>query len=410
MTLSVREPQPWVPGTTHHSGLIVSVDPPAPSLDDLLDGAVSTTILGPAGHRVTVSVALLGKQDEIASTDVVGTFNLPVSADEWQNGVSRLLANEETAWKYLESNSGRMGVRGEELGEFILRLDRDVKPVRWICHRVHGAMVIRLVEDTGTAEPPICEFFSFQRPAQGQPLEVGILSKGLPIESPGGLFQARRGEFRVSLIVSAPQIKSGLQGLGLEPDLGDFHIAPKTIQAALELGLMWIEARLAGPLAKLRRAQVVNALLWRIYAHWCGQRWAEAESACRSKLTPALADHLQRSIGGSPGFASVLRRDFQRMDANTETGKVWFADTANRYGVSSNRGLCEFALQFASQPHLICRMSYLTSDVEGTSILAGLLSDLADHPILLRGARFVSLLSASENPLAEGVWLPRWKW
>ena len=97
------------------------------------------------------------------------------------------------------------------------------------------------------------------------------------------------------------------------------------------------------------------------------------------------------------------------MDANIETGKEWFADTANRYGVSSNRGLCEFALQFASQPHLICRMSYLTNLVEGTSILAGLLDDLADHPILLRGARFVSLLSASENPLAEGVWLPRWK-
>ena len=378
VALSVREPQPWVPGTTHHSGLIVSVEPPAPSLDDFLDGAVSTTILGPAGHRVTASISLLGKQDEIANTDVVGTFNLPVSADEWRSGASRLLANEETAWRYLESNSARIVVRGEELGEFILRLDRDVKPVRWICNRVHGAMVIRLVEDTGTAEPPICEFFSFQRPVQCQPLDAQLLSRGFTIESPGGLFQARKGEFRGSLIVSVPQIKSGLQGLGLEPNLGNLQIAPNTIQAALEFGLMWVEARLAGPLAKLRRAQVVNALLWRIYAHWCGQKWAEAESACRSRLTPALADQLQRSIGGSPGFASVLRRDFQRMDANTETGKEWFADTANRYGVSSKRGLCEFALQFASQPHLICRKPYLTSAVDGIPILARLLGDLAD--------------------------------
>lgn len=400
VALSVRLPQPWVPGTTHHSGLIVSVEPPAPSLDDFLDGAVSTTILGPAGHRVTASVALLGKQDETTSVDLVGNLNLPVSANEWQNGVSRLLANEETGWKYLESNSARIVVRGEELGEFILRLDRDVKPVRCICHSVRGAMVIRLVEDTGTADPPICEFFSFQRPVQGQPLDVGLLSKGLTIESPGGLFQARKGEFRSSLVVSAPQPKGSLQSLGIEPNLGDFSVAPYTIQAALDLSLLWIEARLAGPLAKLRRAQVVNALLWSIYARWCGQKWAEAESACRSTLAPTLVDQLQRLIGGSPGFAAVLRRDFQRMETNTESGKEWFADTANRYGVSTDRGLCEFALQFASQPHLLLRIP----------ILPVLLNDLAKQPILMRGARFVSLLSFGENPLTEGVLLPRWKW
>lgn len=400
VALSVREPQTWVPGTTHHSGLIVSVEPPAPSLDDFLDGIVSATILGPAGHRVTASVALLGKQDENACVDLVGNLNLPVSANEWQHGVSRLLANEETAWKYLENNSARLIVRGEELGEFILRLDREVKPVRWIYHRVRGAMVIRLVEDTGTADPPICELFNFQRPVHGQTLDLDLLSKGSPIKSPGGLFLARKGAFRSSLVVSAPLPKGSLQSLGFEPSLDDFSVASNTMQDALDLILLWIDARLAGPLAKLRRAQVVNALLWRIYAHWCGPRWAEAELACRAKLAPALADQLQRLIGGSPGFAALLRRDFQRMDTNIEAGKEWFADTANRYGVSADRGLCEFALQFASQPHLLQRIP----------ILPVLLNDLAKQTILMRGARFVSLLSASEIPLTEGVLLPRWKW
>src|SRR5262249_53660913 len=58
VTLDVREPEPWVPGTTSHSGLTVLFEPENPSLDDFWGGRVSLTVLGPADHQVSCEMRL----------------------------------------------------------------------------------------------------------------------------------------------------------------------------------------------------------------------------------------------------------------------------------------------------------------------------------------------------------------
>jgi len=402
VTLSVREPQPWVPGTTHHSGLFVAIDPPIPSLDEFLEGNVSATILGPAGHRVSCFLTLFGKLGEDILTDSIGIFDLPVTAEDWHKSISLLLASDENAWTYLESTSGQLVIKGDELGQFVLRMERGVSPLRWICRSHHGATTVRLVEDTGTIEPADCRYSGFQRPAQAQPLNNELVLAGHNALSPGGLFEARKGEFKSAVIVSPPETIKGLQGILVEPDLCDLQTGADQIQKTCDLLRVWIEAKLAGPLAGMRRGRVASCILSRIYEPVCGRRWIEAESQCGSRPSPDSIMQLQRSIGALPGFGAILRRDFQRMDANTLLGTEWFADSANRYNVSADRGLCEFALRFAGQPHLL-------SDLP-PPILPMMLADIAKQPVLLRAARFVAVLSASENPAVSGVVLPRWKW
>ena len=107
-------------------------------------------------------------------------------------------------------------------------------------------------------------------------------------------------------------------------------------------------------------------------------------------------------MGGSPGFAVVLRRDCGKTEAGTGPGTEWFAEVAARYQVSSDKGLCEFALQLASHPHHLLLVP--------KPILEGLLSDMQDKTVLMRGARLVALLSATQNPGFVGAVLPRWKW
>lgn len=403
VTLDVREPEPWIPGTTSHPGLAISVDPPDPTLDMFWDGEVGVSILGPHGHNVTCAVSLATPNGKELLSEQIGSFELPVTTEEWLKKLSHFVSAESRAWTYLEAASGRFLIRGDGFGEYTLRLERNVKPVRWVCRSVNHVTTVRLIDDTGREDGAACRFFSLRRPAEPMPLDTLAVLTGLEISSPGGLFEARHAELTDTMIVSMPKIEGGFQGLVVEPDLHD--IDGDTIQVfdILDLLRLWSETRLLGPLASMRRKRIVERLANRLYSRLCGRRWSEAEAAY---LSNPQSEHglkqLERLVGGSPGFAVVLRRECGRMEVGTGPGTQWYAEVAARYQVSSDRGLCEFALQLASHPHHLLLVP--------NPILERLLSDTRDKTVLLRGARFLALLSAAKDPGFAGPVLPRWKW
>jgi hypothetical protein len=90
------------------------------------------------------------------------------------------------------------------------------------------------------------------------------------------------------------------------------------------------------------------------------------------------------------------------MDAGTGLGTQWFAEVAVRYQVCLEHGLCEFALQLASQPHQLLLLP--------EPILDGLLREIKEKIALLRGARLLALLAVTKNSGLSGNALPRWKW
>ena len=403
ITLEVREPEPWIPGTTSHPGLAISVDPPDPSLDMFWEGDVGVSILGPAGRHITCAITLATLSGKEVLSEQISTFELPVTAQEWQKKFSQFVNTESRAWTYLEAASGRFLIKGDELGEHALRLERNVKPVRWVCRSAHHVTNARLIDDSGREGGAVCRFFSLRRPAEPVSLDTQSVLAGYQVPSPGGLFEARSGELADTMIVSLPQIERGFQGLVIEPDLQDIDGDSFPIVHVLELLRVWSEARILGPLVGIRRRRVVERILNRLYSRLCGHRWAEAEAAYLSnpQSEPELRQ-LERLVGGSPGFVAILRRDQTKIEVSTGPGAEWFADVAARYQVCSEKGLCEFALQLASHPHNLILVP--------RPVLDALLSDIKDKTILLRGARFLALLSVSASPGFAGGALPRWKW
>lgn len=403
VTLDVREPEPWIPGTTSHPGLAISVDPPDPSLDMFWDGDVGVSILGPPGHHVTCAIHLATPSGKELLSERIASFELPVTAEEWLKKFSQFVSAESRAWTYLEAASGRFLIHGDELGEYTLRLERDVKPVRWVCRSINHVTTVRLIDDTGRDDGATCRFFSLRRPAEPMALDTPTVLAGLEASSPGGLFEARHGELADTMIVSMPKIEGGFKGLVIEPDLHDIDGDTVPVIDILDLLRLWSEARLLGPLAGMRRRRVEERIANRLYSRLCGRRWSEAETAYLSNLhSETELKQLERQVGGSPGFAVVLRRDWGRMEAGTGPGTQWYAEVAARYQVSSDKGLCEFALQLASHPHHLLLVP--------KPMLERLLSDMRVKTILLRGARLVALLSATRNPGFAGAVFPRWKW
>ena len=171
----------------------------------------------------------------------------------------------------------------------------------------------------------------------------------------------------------------------------------------LDLLQRWSTARLLGPLVGLRRSRVTERLINRLYSRLCGKRWAEAEAAYLSNPRPEdELRQLERLVGGSPGFPVVLRRDYERMQTGTASGTQWYAEVAKRYQVCSENGLCEFALQLASNSDKLLKLP--------KPVLDGLLLEIKENTVLLRGARLLAILAASKELGLANIGLPRWKW
>ncbi|MDO8589230.1 MAG: hypothetical protein Q7T82_19560 [Armatimonadota bacterium] len=405
VTLEVREPEPWIPGTTSHAGLVISLDHHDPNLDTFWEGNVGVSILGPEGRHVTCAISLASASGTELLSEQIGTFDLPVAAGEWLRKFSRFVKDEGRAWTYLEAASGRFSIRGDELGEYSLRLEREVKPVRWVCRSIHRVTTVRLIDDTGRddAATATYRFFGFRRPALPTRLPAETVLAGFQMQPPGGLIEASHGDFLDTIIVSTPQIEGGLQSLDIEPDLHELDSGNIQVRHVLDLLRLWSEARLVGPLVGIRRNRVLGRLINLLYSRLCGRKWAEAEAAYLSDPQSLSAlQQLERSVGGSQAFPVILLRGHDRMEAGTGPGTEWYAEVAAEYKICSEKDLCEFALRLASQPHKSLLLPEAKFD--------GLLHQIGQKPALLRGARLLALLAASQNHAFDGGAFPRWKW
>jgi hypothetical protein len=405
ITLDVREPEPWIPGTTSHAGLAISLDPDNPTLDAFWECDVAVSALGPAGHQVSCAIRLYNASGHELLAEPIATFDLPISPSDWFKKFTPFVEDKHRAWTFLEATSGKFLIKGDELGEYVLRLERDVKPIRWVFRNLGKTTTVRLIDDTGGDDTPTCRFFSLRNPAVAVSLNAEEVLAGVEVEAPGGIYDARHGKFRDAVSLSIPPSGHGFGDLLIEPDLSGDESDSFPITAILEALRLWAETRLLGPLGAMRRNRIIDRLANRLYARLCGLRWGEAEATFLAHPHAGFArQKLQDLVGGPHSFPVVLGREFDRMDAGAESGLAWFFSVAVRYQVSSDQGLCNFALQVASRPQ------ELPVIVPVTSVLDSLLAEIKEKNGLLRAARFVALLSASRHPGPYAGTFPRWKW
>jgi len=163
----------------------------------------------------------------------------------------------------------------------------------------------------------------------------------------------------------------------------------------------WKSARLAGYLANVRRSQVVDFLIRRLYNVLARKDWVRAEAAFISSNGGEMRfNQLQSLLIRKGGFPAVLRRDAASIERRRKVITSWYADLTERYGVCSDQLLCTLAIDIASRPHEVPRLY--------RDELPELLRRIMAKPLLLRGARMIALYHAdADNQLTE--LLPRWE-
>ena len=165
----------------------------------------------------------------------------------------------------------------------------------------------------------------------------------------------------------------------------------------------WKNARLTGFLANARRQQIVNGMITQLFGILAGSDWGRAENLFvsgndRKKGFDRLLSLFANEMSG---FVTILRRSAADVRGERQQIMEWYAALAARYGVCSDRLLCDFAIEIASRPQDV-PIRYLREE-----LLAHLTSIMA-KPILLRGARIVALKHACPDDLTLEL-LPSWE-
>lgn len=394
--LLVREPEPWIPGIPAHTGLIVRVEPHDADLDEFWENKVSVIVTGPESHTVDCSVALESSDgNEVFSGLIDSHIALPMMPKEWQKRFTAFLNdNEEVAnWRFPEAAAGRLCIRAGELGEFTIRFHRNIQPVRWSTRREDGRIWLRLLDDTGLEGDAECDIFSMRNPISTGTSSSSEILSGIWIRAPGALVVGRHGEHQDILIVSDVLARGGLEDLGVDPDTSDIESGRVTLADAIRTLCLWLDARLVGPLAEIRRKQVTTKLVRTIYAKLCGRQWASSEE--RFLEDPSVSTNmyaLQHKVHSRVGFASSLRKDHLRILDDLDQSIAWYAALAQRYAVCKDTDVCEFAVRLAMFPQSVPKRY--------GSGLEKLTKQSAAVPAVIRGARFAALL-CSQFALAE---------
>lgn len=384
--LKVREPEPWVPGVPAHTGLVVNLAPHDADLDEFWANSVDFSINGPENHSVTCTLSLETSSGERTFSKQIGqALNLPVSAMTWHKQFSKFLEkHEDASWNYLEASSGVLAIQAGELGQYFLRFDRNVIPVRWITRRRHDKIMMRLVDDTELENEATCRFFSMNHPTTAESVELTGLLKGISPEPPGGLFIAQNGEHYDEIIISNLVARPGLDILDVSPQFKDIDDGSTSVVSALRMLASWNNARLAGAVAEYRRGKIVKQIHHAVYAKMCGQNWAKAEKAFFAKPdSTQAAQRLQSSVGRNKGFWIVLERDYTKF-RKIELSLPWYVDLVRRFGLCSDSRICEFAVHVAFEPHLLTQLY--------GDDLNSLVHQAISHTDVIRGARYAALL------------------
>ena len=384
VSLVVRAPQPWVSGTSGHTGLIVTSDPPEPSLDQFWEGQVRPQVLGPANYRVDISVELLDGSGEKLSAEPVANLTLPMTEDSWGRAFEAFSLKEPDPLAYLSASSGNLVIESGELGIFRVPLRRDVAPVRWVWHKSNRRTTLRLVDDHEGDTPLSVHFYAFAQPTLPIEIEAERLKSNYEPSVPGGLFVASYDSQRQSLVVSMPKVDGGFRGLLIDAIVDTLPWAYDAVKTLLVLAELWSNARLVGPLAADRRRRVIDTLKLHVFRILCGHNWTIAEKIyLQSPGTTSDLRRLADKIGGKPAFSFVLLRDVELIRAMDPSGRVdHFVSLARRYGLDQDNA-CKSALE-------LCEGIDRGIVWDGASIDRHV-ANIRAHPTVVRGARFLTI-------------------
>jgi hypothetical protein len=344
--LEVRPPHPWREGVRRQAGFRLLLEPPGAKIDDLQRGKAQISILGPEGRTASLAIRIFDTNGYPVEDQPLGRVALPADRRGIQRLIDKLLA-EPLSEKVQEAPRIDVIVTIDELGAASVAFHQIIQPLRWKLEVFDGLNRARLVDETGVGQDAVVEHYRMERPDDRTLPSLQDCLQGLAVYPPGGLFVARHNKTMYAAMISVVDRGRILNfsDLGFTTTLVTPSDSPRAIPRLLAIHRRWRIARPLGTLAIVRKGAVLDALEYQIAKIACGTEWARVARDYREGQV-TLLDDLQRSVGGSPGFASRVRGALWN-EMGPAAARSEFARLAGFYQVSDDPELCAVAWRLA---------------------------------------------------------------
>ena len=381
--LEVRDPLGMEETFNQRGGLMVIPSPADATLEDLEQGRLTLDLFGPREREVKVRLEIPGSE---VFDGQIGKFDLPVTLNE-------LCAKLESEAQELlgVSSKCQLIVDAEEIGSFVLPLERVSRAVRWLPKRSKQSFSLRLIDEAGLGEHAICQMAPLNAPNVPQLLSYDSCLSGIAVQPPGGLYVVAGKGRMDAVLVSLPsqQRWSDLASLkGFDMRLDTFALSADTLKDDIQLLKLWSKARVVGPLGVVRQKKMIRAMQDALIRLVCGSAWLQAEAIFESstRSNDAIADLGDRAtaIPARRSFAAKLRLSHKEIAEKSPSEVVaWLLPIASAFGVCKDKGTVESALRFFTDPAgFVARSSAITKE----------LGELTAQGDLARGVRYLQIL------------------
>ncbi|MBI5647637.1 MAG: hypothetical protein HY962_11965 [Ignavibacteriae bacterium] len=391
VVMRVREARPWSPGATAHGPLEMSLDPIAPSLEQLWEGKVDIELRGPTGRSIECVLSLFERAGADPVLEVsIPPMPLPLLPTQWRTHFARYFReNKQVQRRYDDARLCRLIFAASELGVFTLECERAFEPLRWVLRRHGDSVNARLVDDSGAAGEPEVLFFSFEQPTKR--VQLSPLPE-FPVEAPGGLFMARRDGVTAGLL-AVPRTIRNFADLGATPQIEGIARSADAVVVALEYAHLWEMARSSGDiLSSHKRRCVLQAFSGHIVSLLGGEQWARAERALGSSTArdiSVLKDAVSSRADQRGIAAAIFLEAAELATSDIEARVKRLVELAHSFRIQvpaapyEAQRLAELALRIASRPG---HPAILRARHDLKPAIRMLLDEV---PILARAARFL---------------------
>lgn len=380
--LEVRDPVSLEETIQQRGGLMVVATPTDATLESLEQNELQLEVFGPTGREAQLFLEVEGCDKDRKPFDKV---MVPTKlTDLWRRLPTEIQENLGN------SIACRLIVRAEEIGTFMLPLERESRPLRWVLRRSRHATKIRLVDEAAKGSSAICQMSPLDQPCDAHLLNYDDCVDGLEVASPGALFVIASRDGLDAVIVCQPDqgTMNDFAKLAVVPRLNGFASSIERLREDVALLGLWSRARVVGPLGTARKNKVVSMMRGALVRWVCGPAWMDAE---RRIGEPPWNDHAIADLGS----AITNRREWLNFPAQLRVSHGNVSDMAPvqivpwLLSITTRYRLC-------TDPHVIERMLRYLTDPEGfiasSSDVAIDLQLLLAHGELARSVRYLQKL------------------
>jgi len=394
VVVSTRRP------TDRHLGIPIQLvcDPPAPTLDALLDGSAEINVELATGQKASMSAELFTQQSVSPS---VTKSNLLIAGAGHPIDIQHLLHSQlhvlpEFSENYDAARSLRLTLDAGEWGMITKEFERDFVPLRWSVIPSDRGRRLQLFDQVSGDAPRNFSYATFANPSQFFRIDSSAITGPEDFGIFGGLYRATKGQFEDTVILPGPEPTDSTEFVQ------KFVAFDRKPTDAMRI---WGNARVSSDFAtQERRESVISSLASATFEGLCGDGWDIVERAAMCPESDA-----KEIIDSATGFV-----DFQFQNAlDSQISETAIQSTEIRlnsftyvssFDLKANHEESEFALRLAS-------------DINAAYSFAGerysdLLKQVSAKSELLRRARLLALAvtrsGGSKQDSVQNV--PGWDW